>query len=115
GTFDCVGPPDPKEFNGYDAMHDIAIDKDGNMFGVGLTPAATQGLFTIDKKTAKCKLIATMAPDMRGLTFVPVGVLDPSSEVLVGLEVGGTLHRIDPVTGAVTTIGLLSGVGNVVA
>lgn len=90
-------------FNGCPGgVIDIALDKDSNLYGT-----ATGSLFTIDKATAKCTLIASGSYP-NSLSFVPAGTVDPNKEALVGY-LGAQYIRIDPQTGKVTTIGQLSG------
>ncbi len=81
---------------------DIAIDKNGEMWG-----ARYSALVKIDKVTADCTVIAA-GNYPTSLSFVPAGVLDPIEEVLVGY-VDAQYIRIDKVTGAVTNVGLLGG------
>ena len=84
-------------FNGCDDVIDIAIDKDGNDIGT-----AFQGLYSIDKDTASCTLIAP-GTYPNSLSFVPQGTVDPNEEALVGYNVTDYV-RIDPVTGDITVL-----------
>jgi hypothetical protein len=88
------------DFDGCSSVIDIAIDKDGVMFGTTF-----DGLWRIDPKTAKCSQVAS-GDYPNSLSFVPKGTLDPAKEALVGY-VGADYVRIDEVTGAVTTVGSL--------
>jgi len=91
-----VGP-----FNGCNgSVIDIAIDKNGLMFGTTFG-----GLFRIDKANANCTSISTGSYP-NSLSFVPKGTVDSGQEALVGY-VGGSYVRIDTTSGAVTTIGAL--------
>ena len=92
-----VGP-----FQGCSSVIDIAIDKDGDIFGTTFS-----GLYSIDKLTAGCTQISTGSYP-NSLSFVPVGTVDASAEALVGYN-GGTYVRIDTVSGAVSTIGSIGG------
>ncbi len=92
-----IGP-----FQGCSDVIDIALDKDSNLYGTTFG-----GLYTIDRTTAACTLIAPGGYP-NSLSFVPAGTLDANSEVLVGY-LDATYVRIDTVTGAVTTVGNLSG------
>jgi hypothetical protein len=74
------------------AVIDIAIDKDGGMIGT-----TSDGLYKIDKATAKCTFIAS-GDYPNSLSFVPAGTLDPNVEALVGFE-GSNYVRVDPVSG----------------
>ncbi len=80
-------------------IQDIAIDKNGVMYGVAqeITPAPPHGqLYRIDYKLPKpkCTPIKTnLNVYANGLTFVPAGMLDPTKEVLVAS--GASWWRID--------------------
>lgn len=89
-------------FSGCDGVIDIALDKDGVMFGTTFG-----GLFKIDKATAVCTFIQSGGYP-NSLSFVPKGTLDPDEEALVGY-VGGQYVRIDKNTGSVTNVGQLGG------
>ncbi len=96
GQFDCLGSRE---------MWDIAIDGQGRMVGAAMT-IGSGILVDIDPATAHCTQIAT-GTFPNSLTYVPVGVLDPSVEALVGFSQANYL-RIDPVTGVTTQIGSLN-------
>jgi hypothetical protein len=84
-------------FGGCPTVIDIALDKDANMLGT-----TTDGLYAIDKKTAKCTLIA-QGSYPNSLSFVPAGTLDANVEALVGYE-GSDYVRIDPKSGQKTVV-----------
>ena len=90
------------EFQGCSSVIDLAIDKDGVMFGTTFDV-----LWRIDPKTAACTQVATGAYP-NSLSFVPKGTLDAAKEALVGY-VGSDYVRIDEVSGSVTTVGSLGG------
>ena len=95
-SFAASAPPDH-------AITDVAVDANGVLVGTTRT-----ALFRIDTSTAACTLIAMLPGNgFVGLTYVPAGVLDPSSEVLVGGTGPGTYWRIDPSTGMSTMLGQL--------
>lgn len=88
-----VGP-----FSGASNIEDIALDKDSNLYGTN-----AEGLYSIDKVTAECTLIA--AGDYpNSLSFVPAGTLDPNQEALVGF-LDDQYVRINVGTGSITPIG----------
>ncbi|HEY8072478.1 MAG TPA: hypothetical protein VIF62_00165 [Labilithrix sp.] len=88
------------DFNGCSQVIDIALDATSILY------ATTQeGLFTVDKATAKCASIASGSYP-NSLSFVPAGTVDPSVEALVGYQ-GSDYVRIDTKTGAISTIGSL--------
>lgn len=98
GTFDCL--------DSASAMWDIAIDKDGNMYG-SLNEFSSARLVSIVKSTAHCETIATASSLPNSMTFIPAGILDPAQEVLVGFDRTDYL-RIDKATGQVQVIGNLN-------
>lgn len=89
-------------FQGCSGVIDIAIDKNGTMFGTTFG-----GLFKIDKTNAACTHIADGSYP-NSLSFVPEGTVDANVEALVGY-VGSTYVRIDTSTGQVTNIGAITG------
>lgn len=99
--------PDTKQvttigtFDGCSNIIDIALDKDSNLFG-----ATVDGLYSIDKLTAKCELISS-GSFPNSLSFIPAGTLDPNEESLVGYN-GSNYVRIDTTTGAVSNVGSLA-------
>jgi len=88
----------------FDSVIDIALDKNGAMWGTMFS-----GLAQIDKGTAACTVVANGSYP-NSLSFVPEGTVDPNEEALVGYE-GATYVRIDKVTGMKTTIGSLGNQG----
>lgn len=88
-------------FDGCDAsIIDIALDADSHMFGT-----AYGSLYSIDRKTAACTLIAE-GDYPTSLSFVPAGTVDAAEEALVGF-VDDQYIRIDVQTGDVTELGVL--------
>ncbi len=84
---------------------DLAVDATGGVVGV-----SQDALFRIDPTNAACTFLAVLpARSFVALTYVPAGVLDPTSEVLVGGESAGTYFRIDPITGNATQLGAFQG------
>lgn len=90
-------------FNGCSSVIDIAIDKDSNIFGTSFA-----GLHAIDRNTAACSLISGSANYPNSLSFVPEGTVYPNTEALVGYFTNQYV-AIDTTSGAITTIGSLSG------
>jgi hypothetical protein len=94
-------------------MWDIALDKDGNMYGSVMLEGSdcdtTAGeIVKIDKTTAVTTILGTSATAFpNSLSFVPAGTIDPVNEVLVGYN-SDAYVRIDPVSGATTVIGNLN-------
>ena len=91
-------------------MIDIALDKDSVLYGTtqgnanpNMPGVPTGALWRIDKATANCTLIS-YGDYPNSLSFVPKGTLDSTQEALVGY-LDATYVRINPTTGAVTTVG----------
>jgi hypothetical protein len=91
-------------FAGCSTVIDIALDKNGAMFGTGFGE-----LYKINKATAACTLVANGSYP-NSLSFVPAGTVDPVNEALVGY-VGASYVRINTTSGAVSTIGSLGNNG----
>jgi hypothetical protein len=81
---------------------DIALDAKSNMFGT-----AYGSLWRIDKDTGRCIHVAD-GEYPTSLSFVPAGTVLLGEEALVGF-VDAEYIRIDPETGEVTSLGMLSG------
>lgn len=90
------------DFSNCSSIVDIALDKDSNLYGTSFN-----GLYKIDSATAACTLIASGSYP-NSLSFVPVGVLDNSREVLVAYE-GSQYISIDVATGEIKNIGSIGG------
>jgi len=101
GDFSCTGDAG--------AVIDVAVDRNGNIYGT----TATAFFKVDDPTTAACTIIATLSPDAgfatypNALSFVPAGTLDPNAEALVGY-IDAAYVRIDLTTGAMTTVGSLN-------
>lgn len=89
-------------FQGCSNVIDLALDENSNAFVTTST-----GVYRLDVATVKCTLIAT-GTYPNSLSFVPKGTLDPAAEALVGYE-GANYVRINTSTGAISTIGALTG------
>jgi hypothetical protein len=100
-----VGP-----FIGCSEVIDIALDESSNAYvTTESATGGTGGFYKLDVTTAVCTHIADGSYP-NSLSFVPKGTLDPNVEALVGF-VGADYVRIDPTTGALTTVksGALTG------
>jgi hypothetical protein len=90
------------DFAGCGPVIDIALDEASNLFATSYN-----ALYTVDKSNAQCTEIAKGSYP-NSLSFVPKGTVDANAEALVGYE-DANYVRIDPKTGAKTTIGALGG------
>jgi hypothetical protein len=97
GTKDVVVVGD---FRGCKNVIDIALDETGALYGT-----AFHELYTIDKTTAVCSLVAE-GNYPNSLSFVPKGTVSATEEALVGYEMSDYVV-IDKKTGAVQKIGSL--------
>jgi hypothetical protein len=79
-------------------IEDIALDKSSNLYGTN-----NEGLYSIDKDTATCTLIAS-GDYPNSLSFVPAGTLDDNAEALVGF-LDNQYVRINTSTGAISNVG----------
>ncbi len=100
GDFECIGHA------GQDtSMTDLAVDKDLNLWGISST-----GVYRLkaDGNTVKCggkiPLDTKNKVSFYGLTFAPIGTLDPNKEVLVASNTAGEIWVVDE-TGALTLRG----------
>ncbi len=91
GDFDCVGA------SGQDpAMTDVAVDKDGKLWGISHTQV--HQLEVVNKVVHCAKsivLAASLDVKFYALTFAPVGVISATEEVLVAGNTAGELWAID--------------------
>lgn len=112
GDFDCVGPQSGRDSgkSGRDAgksgrdvaMTDIAVDKDGKLFGVSQT-----GVYPLEINGALVHCVEKWqlpaGAFFYGLTFAPAGVLQ-AQEMLVAANSAGELWAVDK-TGKTTQVG----------
>jgi hypothetical protein len=105
GAFDCVSGD-----NTDPAMTDIAVDKDGNLYGVsastvylnmkvsGAAVECKAGKVTIDPGTVN-------DASFYGLTFAPATAKLGTTETLIGSTSNGDLYMIDKTNGKLTLVG----------
>jgi hypothetical protein len=98
GAFDCI----PSQAS---VMTDIAVSKDGRLFGV--SPAAAFPL-TIQGSTVHCqaKWPLPYATHFNGLSFAPENTV-AVAEALIGGNATGALYEIDQTSGTPTQVGTL--------
>lgn len=104
GDFSCLE-------NG-DRMLDIAVDRDGVMYGTSYV-----GLLSINPTTGACSYVKkdSGARYPNSLSFVPMGTVDPTKETLVGYQFDpnafnqATIYvKIDIADGSITKVGELN-------
>jgi hypothetical protein len=102
GTFDCIGGGG----SNASSMTDIAIAKDGSLYGVSQKAAYP---LTLTGSTVHCAatwpLPGTHA-NFYGLTVAPENTVG-AQEVLIAADDGGNLFQIDATTGNTTQVGTL--------
>ncbi|MEM9069706.1 MAG: hypothetical protein AAGE52_14435 [Myxococcota bacterium] len=85
-------------------MTDLAVDGFGNLF-----TCSFDALFRVDPATAVVTEIGSFGipTEVRfnALTFLPAGVLDPATEVLVAATAEGAYYRIDTSTATASLVG----------
>ncbi len=89
-------------FKGCSSVVDIALDEKSNLY------ASAGGIYKVDKKTATCTLVGGGSFAGNSLSFVPVGVLDPTKEVMVTYS-GSEYMRVDIASGKTTSLGSIAG------
>ena len=99
GDFDCVGKGSPAR-----AMTDLAVAKDGKLYGVSEGAAFP---LVILGTTVHCAATWTL-PQTKfyGLTVAPENTVG-AQEVLIGADGLGALYQIDPASGTPTQVGTL--------
>jgi hypothetical protein len=83
-------------------MTDIAVNAEGELWGITFN-----AIYRIDANTARCTLVSPLQGQYNGLTFVPAGVLHPSSEVLVAVEGAGSYFVVNTRDGRAQRLGML--------
>ncbi|MFT5358683.1 MAG: hypothetical protein ACI9KE_005922 [Polyangiales bacterium] len=113
GDFDCVEAGDNISDSAA-GMTDLAVDRDGAMFGVGRASPDDRFhvLMRVTPATGACSLVGGVMLDgdpatVQGLSFVPAGTLDATQEVLVGSNGAGAFFRIDRETGVASSLGTI--------
>ncbi len=81
-------------------MTDIAVNAAGEIWGITFN-----AIYRIDAATARCTLVSPLEGQYNGLTFVPVGVLNPSAEVLLAVAGSGDYYVVNTSTGRVQRLG----------
>jgi len=102
GTFDCIGGGG----SNASSMTDIAVAKDGSLFGVS-TKAAYP--LSISGTTVHCQAtwpLPSAHANFYGLTVAPENTVS-TQEVLIAADDGGNLYQIDATTGNTTQVGTL--------
>ena len=95
-TLTAIGPFVTESGTAIADMLDIAVNAEGAMYAISFGRLYRVYL---DGTKVSCIELATLATDFAGLTFVPAGSLDPTSEVLVAVTADGAWTRIDLVSG----------------
>jgi hypothetical protein len=106
GRFSCLEVGNPDTGANGDRMLDIALDRDGVMYGT-----SDRGFISINPTNASCRYLARDSYP-NSLSFVPMGTVDNTKEALVGYVFNPTYAtgyvRIDVDNGRITKIGDLN-------
>lgn len=100
GTFDCIGSG-----GGASSMTDLAVGKDGALYGVSEVAAYP---LTVGSGSVHCAATWTLPANTRfyGLTMAPENTVE-AGEVLIAANGLGQLYRIDANTGNAVAVGTL--------
>jgi hypothetical protein len=105
GDFDCIGGGHSRgSYGGGSSMTDLAVTKDGRLFGVSEGAAYP---LAIEGGVVHCAMQWTL-PNTKfyGLTIAPEGILGPN-EALIGADGQGSIYEIDQNSGTPTQVGTL--------
>lgn len=100
GDFDCLGGP------GAQSMTDLAVDRDGKLYGI-----SQKRIFLDMKIGAGVVECATRGVDLLtpgaffGGSFAPVGTLSPGKESLIVANSEGKIFDVDLTNGTLTEVG----------
>jgi hypothetical protein len=100
-----------------DTMTDVAVNRAGDVWSNSTSKVFSLALPAGDAAgnvVATQKVAITSGTRFYALAFAPIGVLDPSAEVLVAGDAAGDLYLI-PTTGATSTPAKIGGFGTVLA
>jgi hypothetical protein len=112
GKFDCIGGGGVNPTS----MTDIAIDRDGKLYGVSIHTVFLD--MKISGGAVQCKAgarpLATggARQTFYGASFAPAGTLDPQNETLLVGNTDGEIYKVDTGTGATTLINSFGSVPN---
>ncbi|MBI5533872.1 MAG: hypothetical protein HY898_14215 [Deltaproteobacteria bacterium] len=112
GPFDCIGT------SGDPSMTDIAVDKDGKLYGVSATNVYLDMKVQGSGVSCSAGMVAidpgTVGPDAKfyGLSFAPPTAALGTSETLIGSNSNGDLYVIDKTNGKLTLVGNFGKVPN---
>jgi hypothetical protein len=79
------------------SMTDLAIDGDGLMYGISF-----DRLYRVSATTAKVRDLAALTGQYNGLTLVPKGTVDATTEALIAISNAGDWVRVTPKAGSAT-------------
>jgi hypothetical protein len=101
-----IGPFKDTGGSSINNMTDIAVDKNGLMYGVTSTR-----LYKIAYvgPTAVCTFLSNLSSGFNGLTFIPSSLMGTANEVLIGAASDGGWWRIDLAPVTLTLLGYYGG------
>lgn len=86
----------PNDGGGH-AMTDVAIDRNGVLYGVTF-----DRLYVCNPGTATCFNLGTLPGSYNGLTWIPAGIIDPDKDTLIGITNPGAWVQLSIKGGMVT-------------
>lgn len=100
GKFDCIG-----KSGDAPTMTDLAVAKDGSLFGVSETACYP---LSLGANSVHCDAVWPLPSNARfyGLTVAPENTVD-AAEVLIASNSSGQLFKVDATTGTTTEVGTL--------
>jgi hypothetical protein len=102
GEFDCIQSGAGSQFT---SMTDIAVDRDGKLYGVAENAVFLDMQVTATGVTCGTKVVLKSPGKFLGASMAPVGVLYPNREALLIADTNGEIYDVDTATGGTTLVG----------
>jgi hypothetical protein len=102
GEFDCIQSGAGSQFT---SMTDIAVDRDGKLYGVAENAVFLDMQVTATGVTCGTKVILKTPGKFFGASMAPVGALYPNREALLIADSNGDIYDVDTATGGTTIVG----------
>lgn len=77
-------------------MTDVAIDRNGVLYGVTF-----DRLYVCNPANASCTNLGTLPGSYNGLTWIPAGIIEPNKDTLIGITNGGGWFQLTVMNGVV--------------
>lgn len=99
-TIERVGPFNFPDDGQDHRMTDLAVNAARELWGITF-----DAIYRVDEATARCTLASPLQGLYNGLTFVPAGVLSPTTEVLLAVSTPGEYFVVNTSDGRVQRLG----------